>query len=146
MLGWLKRLFTPKSDKTRSASTRTHSRTAVNDPGPSNHSSTQSIQSHVLPNSSDGFNESLAVGYLTNDALIGGIVGGNLIGGMIGDLLNDSEEQLNKPEEHHHHLDDAEVGSTSDFDAVGGSHSAHDFEASSSDGNSFDGGDIGSSE
>jgi hypothetical protein len=48
---------------------------------------TDSIQS----NSDDGFATSVAIGYVANDGLVGGIIGGNLVGGMIGDALNTSE-------------------------------------------------------
>ncbi len=36
----------------------------------------------------DGFGQSVAMGYLFNDGIIGGVMGGNMAGGMIGDAMN----------------------------------------------------------
>jgi hypothetical protein len=41
----------------------------------------------------DGFATSMALGYATNDGLLGGVMGGNLMGGMVGDALNTTEDQ-----------------------------------------------------
>lgn len=43
----------------------------------------------------DGFMDSIMMGYMTNDPLMGGIIGGNMMGGIIGAEMNDSE--------HHNH-------------------------------------------
>lgn len=42
----------------------------------------------VASTTDDGFVTSMAIGYLTDNALLGGIVGGNIAGGIIGDMLN----------------------------------------------------------
>jgi hypothetical protein len=41
----------------------------------------------------DGFLESVVAGYLTDDALLGTVIGGNPAGAIIGDMLNDSDEK-----------------------------------------------------
>jgi hypothetical protein len=41
----------------------------------------------------DGFLTSVAIGYLTDDALTGAVLGGNVAGAMLGDALNNSDEQ-----------------------------------------------------
>lgn len=43
----------------------------------------------------DGMLTSMAIGYATDSALIGGLVGGNPVGGMIGDMLNTTDEHSN---------------------------------------------------
>jgi len=48
----------------------------------------------------DGFMDSVMMGYMTNDPLMGGVIGGNMIGGMIGAEMNDSE---NHDHSHHNH-------------------------------------------
>lgn len=41
----------------------------------------------------DGFVESLVMGYVTDSALMGTVLGGNPMGAIIGDMLNDSDNQ-----------------------------------------------------
>ena len=43
----------------------------------------------------DGFIDSIMMGYVTNDPIMGGVIGGDMIGGIIGAEMNDSE--------HHNH-------------------------------------------
>lgn len=40
----------------------------------------------------DGFINSMVMGYVTDNALLGGVLGGNMMGAMIGDMLNNSDE------------------------------------------------------
>lgn len=51
----------------------------------------------VKPNNdsrpTDGFIESAIIGYATDSATTGAILGGNLLGGIVGDLLNGSDEK-----------------------------------------------------
>jgi len=37
---------------------------------------------------SDDFITSAAIGYVTNNALLGGLLGGDMIGGVVGDWMN----------------------------------------------------------
>jgi hypothetical protein len=53
----------------------------------------------VRDNSGD-FITSMAIGYATDNAIIGGIVGGDMTGAIVGEMLNDSNET-----HHHHHHD-----------------------------------------
>ena len=39
----------------------------------------------------DGFLTSMALGYATDDGLLGGALGGNMLGGIVGDMLNDND-------------------------------------------------------
>jgi hypothetical protein len=48
----------------------------------------------------DGFLNSMIMGYMTNDPLMGGIIGGNMIGGMIGAEMNHSEDDPSHSHEH----------------------------------------------
>lgn len=41
----------------------------------------------------DGFVESLVAGYVTDDALLGTVIGGNPAGAILGDMLNNSDEK-----------------------------------------------------
>ena len=45
----------------------------------------------------DGFAQSMALGYATNDGILGGIIGGNTAGGLIGDAMNTSETDGSTP-------------------------------------------------
>jgi hypothetical protein len=40
----------------------------------------------------DGFLTSMAIGYMTDSTMMGGLLGGNFAGAMIGDMLNNSDE------------------------------------------------------
>jgi hypothetical protein len=40
----------------------------------------------------DNFIESLVIGYATDNAVVGGMMGGNMLGGIIGDALNTNDE------------------------------------------------------
>jgi hypothetical protein len=44
---------------------------------------------------SGDFTTSMAIGYATNNPLIGGLVGGSLVGGMVGASLNPSDAHAN---------------------------------------------------
>jgi len=46
----------------------------------------------------DGFVESLAIGYLTDNTLLGTAIGGNMMGAMIGDMLNNDSETKQDPD------------------------------------------------
>ena len=46
------------------------------------------------PNADDSFIESLMLGYIMDDGLVGGMIGGNMVGGMIGDMLNNNDQQV----------------------------------------------------
>jgi len=37
----------------------------------------------------DGFVESVAMGMISNNGIVGGLMGGNMMGGIVGDMLND---------------------------------------------------------
>lgn len=122
MFHWLARLF-GFSEEPQRASKQADSRRAIVDTGltdPLDSGLTDQPNPH---SSESGFNESLAVGYLANDALLGGIVGGNLLGGMIGDLLNASEEQPAQPQAQHH-SHSAEFDPVSNWDSIESSHSS----------------------
>lgn len=58
-------------------------------------------------NHDDGFLQSMAMGYMTDSSLMGGLMGGNFLGGMIGAELRDSQNHTidSAPafENHHHH-------------------------------------------
>lgn len=53
----------------------------------------------------DGFLDSMAMGYLTNSAMMGTILGGNPAGAMIGDMLNDSENRSESMSDDNHNHD-----------------------------------------
>ena len=44
--------------------------------------------------SDDGgdFTTSALIGYATNSAFLGGLMGGDIVGGIVGDLLNDDDD------------------------------------------------------
>ncbi len=44
----------------------------------------------TYPDKDDSFIESMLIAYMTDSAIIGGMVGGNMSGAIIGDMLNDS--------------------------------------------------------
>jgi hypothetical protein len=39
--------------------------------------------------SDDSFGTSAVIGYVTDNAVLGGLLGGSLLGGIVGDMLND---------------------------------------------------------
>lgn len=49
-------------------------------------------QREVVSHQDDGFLTSMAIGYMTDNTLMGTAVGGNMMGAMIGDALNNSDE------------------------------------------------------
>ncbi len=51
-----------------------------------------------VKSSDDGFVDSMIMGYVTNDALMGTVLGGNPAGAMLGDMLNNSEEAPSRVE------------------------------------------------
>lgn len=51
----------------------------------------------VPRNTDDGFLDSMLMGYATNSASIGSILGGNPLGAMLGDMMNESEEKHIEP-------------------------------------------------
>lgn len=48
--------------------------------------------SDVFNSQDDGFFTSVALGYLTNNGILGGAMGGNMAGGLIGDMLNTTDD------------------------------------------------------
>jgi hypothetical protein len=95
------------------------------------------IVTAVPASSDDGFVQSVALGYATNDGLVGGLLGGNLAGGMLGDMMNTSED-------HHCHQTpevDSGAGSydSSSYDSGGSSYDSGSYDS----GSSFDSGSCG---
>ena len=54
----------------------------------------QTQTTNVTVNKDDSFVESAMIGYITDSALIGTIVGGNPLGAMVGDALNNNDESF----------------------------------------------------
>lgn len=63
----------------------------------------------VKDDTDDGFLTSMAIGYATDNGVLGGVIGGNMVGGMIGDMLNDSDD-------HHNHNHDTDFSNNVDND------------------------------
>lgn len=123
MLRWLKKLFggasEPKPDSVASQSSKPPLDVGVVD----------ELGQSTIDNSSTGFNESLAIGYLANDALLGGVVAGNLIGGMIGEVLNTDEHS--KSADAASHFDAGEAEGHREFDSTSDGVGSAGFDAAS---------------
>ena len=61
-------------------------------------------QREVRPtNVDDGFVESMLIGYATDSAAMGTVLGGNPVGAIIGDMLNDNDNHTHHDHSHHDH-------------------------------------------
>jgi hypothetical protein len=66
------------------------------------------VDYRTIHNNDDRFWESFMYGYMFNDGMMGGVMGGNYGAAMLGDMLNNSDENVNRNEEHHNHNNNTE--------------------------------------
>lgn len=50
--------------------------------------STSSVSESQYSQQNDGFAQSMAIGFATNNGLLGGLISGSIAGGIMGDLMN----------------------------------------------------------
>lgn len=89
-------------------------------------------QQQITP-TDDGLLTSMAIGYVLNDGLVGGLICGNIAGGIIGDSLNTDEEKPDKEP-----LEVSQPDNNNDLSSSYESSSNYDNSSSYDSGSSYD--------